>query len=40
MKEGDSIFKQPDGRKYVGDYHIGKQHGHTLVWNQILNLAF
>ena len=30
MKQGCGIFEWPDGRKYVGMWHEGKQHGNGV----------
>ena len=32
-KQGYGVFHWPDGRKYVGDWYNGKQHGNGTYFN-------
>ena len=34
MKEGDGTFEWPDGRKYIGKWEKGKQHGKGIYFDK------
>jgi hypothetical protein len=33
LKQGEGTFEWPDGRKYIGHWDKGKQHGKGIYYN-------